>query len=349
MTASTHTRRTVTSSLSLATTVEFHPRPPLPLLPPPWHPLRCLSQPRRNPERAPARYLPRWQLTRRRRYGTSRPSAVSTDRGKHINLTRFSCYRLVERPAPTSLDRCLACWVSAPHVVPYIQSTRRHSHTGFCEEPTAPSPPVTKFPGGMPTTGACTSSAAPLSQDTGACASSAAPSATGVCASGAALLSLGTGACAPSTADSSHAPHSGQTAASARRSFQRECLTPPPPGHVVAVGLRCGKADTEAPRTRVKLDSAFLRNSGGRYTFFRVEEEPARLATSSASPSRPGGRKPSPVDTSLPPTGGPLLKTSTGSEGSLSSSRTLTNVHVLLRLQWNRRNLTLPDKPVVTS
>ena len=38
--------------------------------------------------------------------------------------------------------------------------------------------------------------------------------------------------------------------------------------HAVAVGLRCGKADTEAMRSRVKLGSAFPRNSGGHSTFF---------------------------------------------------------------------------------
>ena len=124
----------------------------------------------------------------------------------------------------------------------------------------------------------------------------------------------------------SHAPHSSQTIAPARRSFQRGCPTPPPPGRAVAVGLRCGKADTEAPRSRVKLDSAFPRNSGGRSTFFPVEEEPARLDTSSPFLSWPAGRKPSPVDNLLPPTGGPLLKAPTRSAGALSPSRTLIHV-----------------------
>ena len=120
VTASTHTRRTVTNSLGLATTVEFPPRPLLLLLPLLWHPLRCISQPRGNP----------------RRYGTSRASAASTARGKHINFTRCSCSRLVQRPALISLDSCVAGWVSDQHVVPYIRSTQRYSHTCFCEEPT---------------------------------------------------------------------------------------------------------------------------------------------------------------------------------------------------------------------
>ena len=134
------------------------------------------------------------------------------------------------------------------------------------------------------------------------------------------------GARAPAAAPPSHAPRSSQTAAPARRSFQRGCPTPPPPGRAVAVGLRCGKADTEAPRSRVKLDSAFPRNSGGRSTFFPVEEEPARLDTSSPFLSWPAGRKPSPVDNLLPPTGGPLLKAPTRSAGALSPSRTLIHV-----------------------
>ena len=94
----------------------------------------------------------------------------------------------------------------------------------------------------------------------------------------------------------------------------------------VAVGLRCGKADIEAPRSMVKLDSAFPHKSGGRSTLFPVKEEPTRLATSSPFPSRSAGSKPPPADNLVPPTGGPLLKASTGSAGPLSPSRTLTHV-----------------------
>ena len=184
------------------------------------------------------------------------PSPGIRSGAEHVNFTRSPCCRLVQRPAPTSLDSCLACWVSAQHVVPYIRATPRHSHTYFARSPHAPSPPVTKFQGAMLATGACASSAAPLSQGTGACALSAVPSATGArasgpaplgygiiqetgaCASGAAPLSLGTGACAPSAAPPSHAPRSVQTAAPTRPSYQQECPTPPPPGHAVVVGLR---------------------------------------------------------------------------------------------------------------
>ena len=124
----------------------------------------------------------------------------------------------------------------------------------------------------MPATEACALSAAPLSHGSGAFALDAAPSASGARASGAAPLryginqaagawawgvahlSLGTGTHAPSTAPPNHAPRRSQTAAPARRSFQREIPAPPTPGHAVVIGFRCGKADTESPRCRVKLD-----------------------------------------------------------------------------------------------
>ena len=50
------------------------------------------------------------------------------------------------------------------------------------------------------------------------------------------------------------------------------------------------------------------------------------LATSSPFIGRSAGKKPSPVDNLVPPTGGPLLKASTGSTDPLSPSRTLTYV-----------------------
>ena len=115
-----------------------------------------------------------------------------------------------------------------------------------------------------------------------------------------------------------------------RRSYQRECPTPPPPGHSVAVGLRCGKADTKASRSRVKLDSAFPRTRGGRSTLLTVKEEPTRLVTSSPFPSRSEERKPPPADNFVPPTGGPLLKASTGFACPLPPLRTLTNVRSAL-------------------
>ena len=115
--------------------------------------------------------------------------------------------------------------------------------------------------------------------------------------------------------------------------------------------LRCGTADTDAPRYRVKPDSAFPRNSGGRSTRFPVMEEPTRLATLPPFSSRPTGRKPSLVDNLLPLTGTPLLKASAASAGPIPPSRTLNQARSATSatvVQWNRRNLTLPDEPVVT-
>ena len=76
----------------------------------------------------------------------------------------------------------------------------------------------------------------------------------------------------------------------------------------------------------MKLDLAFPRNNGGRSSHFPVEEEPARLVTSSIFTSRPGGRRPSPVDNLLPTSGSPLSKASTGFAGPRSPSRTLNHV-----------------------
>ena len=167
------------------------------------------------------------------------------------------------RPSPTSLGR--------------ISGRRSDIATpAFEKNPRVPSPPVSKFQGAMPATGACASSAAPLSQGTGACHLSAASSstgartlgaaplgygisqATGTCASGSAPFSLGTGACAPSPAPPSHAPRSSQTAEPARRPFQRGCPTRPPPNHAVAVGLRCGKDDTRVVDVWIRVADAAI-------------------------------------------------------------------------------------------
>ena len=284
----------------------------------PWHTLRCLSQPWRKPERAPARHVPHWRRTSRPWYSTSRASATSTAGGKHDNLTTLSSLRLAHRSPPTCLDRCLACRFCAENVVKYIQSTMRHNRhlllrgahgllrrllqsqchrpaTGACASSTASlskgtgaytlsaAPPATgacalsaalsgqgtgvcALSATPPATRACASNPAPFSQGTGACALSAASpatgtrassitplsygiiSATGSCASCAVPISLGTGGRAPSAAPPSDAQRSSQPAAPVSCSFQRGCPTPPPPGHTVAVGLSCGKADTEAPK-----------------------------------------------------------------------------------------------------
>ena len=210
--------------------------------------------------------------------------------------------------------------------------------------PRTPPLPVTKFHGATPATGAYALSAALLSQGTGdralsaarpatgARASSAAPltygiiQATRVYASCAAPLSLSTGARAStSAAPLSHAPRNSKTAAPARRSFRRRFPPLPHPGHAVAVGFRCGKADTETATSRLQLDSAFSRNSGGLFTPFLIKEELIRLTTSSPFPSRSTGKKPSPVGPLSP-----FLKASTWSASALSSSRTIPHVRSTL-------------------
>ena len=67
-------------------------------------------------------------------------------------------------------------------------------------------------------------------------------------------------------------------------------------------------------------------DSSGRSACFHGKEESTRLATSSPVFSRYTGRKPFPVGTLLPPTRAQLLKVSTGSAGSFSSSRTVPHV-----------------------
>ena len=217
MTAKTHTWRTATTSLGLATMVDFPPHPPLPLLFPPLASIRFISQPRRKLELASTKHLPHWKRTTRRRYGTSRTSVTCTAGGKHINLTRCSCYRLGQCSAPTSLDSCFACRVSAKHVVPYIRSTQRHSDTCFCKEPTSSFVACYEFSRcyagdrslrlERPSSQGRQESPRFKRRSVGdGSPSGAAPvsygitQATEACASGAAPLSLGTGACARSAA-----------------------------------------------------------------------------------------------------------------------------------------------------
>ena len=154
MKSSTHPRGTVTNSLGLTTTVEFPPRPPLPLSPPSLASVRVhlttLAETQTRAIQAPAALA------------TDKPTSVrhipcvhrQHCRGKIHLFHRCSCYRLVD-PAPTSLDSCLARWVPP--------STSSRISDRFAWSPRAPSPPVPTFQGAMPTTGPCASSTAPLS------------------------------------------------------------------------------------------------------------------------------------------------------------------------------------------
>ena len=153
----------------------------------------------------------------------------------------------------------------------------------------------------------------------------ASPSTSEARASNAALLNLGTRAGGINAALPNHAPRSTTTVAPSRRLFQRGYPPPSSPGHAVAIGLRCGKANTETPRSWLKLDLAFPRNNGGRSTLFPIKEESTRLLP--CLPSRPGLQEGTPVDTLFPPTRAPFLKSCTGSAGPLSSSRTPLHMH----------------------
>ena len=138
----------------------------------------------------------------------------------------------------------------------------------------------------------------------------------------------------------------------ARRSTKRTCSPPSLPDHMLAVGLRCGKANSKAllpdhrmavglrcgkantktPRSLSTLDPLFSRDSSGRSILFPTKEESTRVATSSPFSKRPNGKELSRVDLLLPPTRAPFLKNPTGSAGRASSSRTLTHQPTVIRL-----------------
>lgn len=74
---------------------------------------------------------------------------------------------------------------------------------------------------------------------------------------------------------------------------------PPPPlrpaDHVVAVGLRYGKANTETLRSRLQIDLAFPRNSGGRSTLFPTAGRRCWQGWLPRSPSPAGLQRGSPL------------------------------------------------------
>ena len=148
---------------------------------------------------------------------------------------------------------------------------------------------------------------------------------SGARASNAVPLTLGTRAGEINAPLPTHAPR-GIMRVPSRRSFQRGCPPLSPPGHVVVVGLRSGKANTETPSSRLKIDSAFPSNNGGLSILFSIKEESTRLATLSPFHTRYTGRTPSPVDPLLPSIKALFVKSSTGSAGPHSSSRTPLHV-----------------------
>ena len=94
------------------------------------------------------------------------------------------------------------------------------------------------------------------------------------------------------------------------------------PGHEVAVGLRGGKANTKTPRSSARRDPVFPRDSSGRSILFHIKEESSRLATWFPFSKRTNRKEPSWVGPMLPPTRAPLMKTTTGSASPALSSRT---------------------------
>ena len=109
-----------------------------------------------------------------------------------------------------------------------------------------------------------------------------------------------------------------------------------------------GRIAQQPPRGWLR-DPAFPRDSSERSIIFPIKEESSRLATSSPFSKRPSGQEPSRVGLLLPPTRAPLLKTSTGSAGPPSSSRTLTHVHRAVSVPVEQEEEpTLPDGPAMT-
>ena len=174
-------------------------------------------------------------------------------------------------------------------------------------------------------------------------------SATGVRVSNVAPVNHVKGVCALHAAHPSHASRSNEAAATARRPPKRTCSPPPFSDHLVAVGLRCGKANTKTPRSCARLDPVFPRDNSGRSILFPIEEESTRLATSSPYSKTPNGKEPSRVGLALPRTRAPLLTTPTRSADPASSSHTVTHVHQTASVPAEQEEEpTLCDGPVMT-
>ena len=93
----------------------------------------------------------------------------------------------------------------------------------------------------------------------------------------------------------------------------------------------------------------FPGDSSGRSIPFPIKEESTRLSTSSPFSKGSIRKEPSRVGLLLPPTRAPILKTSTGSAGPRSSSRTLTHVQRAGSVPVEQeKEPTLPDGPVAT-
>ena len=157
-------------------------------------------------------------------------------------------------------------------------------------------------------------------------------------------LTQGTRAGAMNAALPNHAPSSTKSVAPSGRSFQRGCPPPTPRGHAVTVGLRCGKANTETPRSRLTLDSGFSRNNNDHSTLFPIKEESPR------PPSPPDLQDGSPLRWTLccSPSGDRSRSRLQGLQALFRLRPRHSTCAARLRLQQNIKNLTLPVEPVVS-
>ena len=288
-------------------------------------------------------------------------------------------------------------FVSQDARVPAASLSNNAAQIASVMSPQAPTPSVAYSHGAVPAKGTSGDSAVPLGPGTistnGTSASCAVPighgprSATGTYAhsavplsrginsvtagrvSNATPLNYGTESCSSRAAPPSHASRNNEAAATARRPLKRTCSSSPLsdkvvavglrcgkansntllPGHELAVGLSCGKANTKTPRSLPRLDPVFTRQSSGRFALFPSKVESSRLATLFPFSKRVNGKEPPRVGPRLPPTRAPLMKTPRGSVGPAPSSRTLTHVHQVASLPVEQvGEPTLRDGPVVT-
>ena len=116
-----------------------------------------------------------------------------------------------------------------------------------------------------------------------------------------------------------------------------------------AVGLRCGKANPNTPRSFTRFDPVSPRDGSGRSIFFPIKEEPTSLATSSLFPTRANGNEPPRARNLFSLARAPLSETPTGSTGPAPSLGTLTHVHQAKSAPLTQdRDPTLRNGPVVT-
>ena len=118
---------------------------------------------------------------------------------------------------------------------------------------------------------------------------------------------------------------------------------------MLAVDLKCGKANTKTSKSSARLDPVFARDNCGRSVLISIKEESTRLATSSPFSQRYNGKEPLRVKPLSPPARARLQKTPTWSTDSDSSFNTLTHVFQATSSPVaQEEDPTLRDGPVVT-